>query len=371
MALTPKQLEILEAILFLMRRGEVPTVREVGALVGLRSSATVSKHLKALESARWIAISGKSRGIRIADEELLRSLVDGTNAGASPAVSAAADRSGENPAAIPGTGGTPWVEGAASGSERESSGRRQGTRHESKGGLRRGGGHILQLHLPRLAAQGAVGGHGVGLPVVGAIAAGRPIEARSEAFLNADPYDNSYPSLALDPRVFAASGELVAMQIEGDSMIDAGILDGDYVIVRRQNQVENGEIAAVYIDGEGTLKRLYFDRVPGANEDEWRESDSLDTENPSAGVEECEGSARPGKEAEGSQRRPALARGGRTGTRAPRSEAPRAASSSRSSVRLQPANERFDPLVITDDNRKEVTVFGKYVGLVRGDLRIL
>ena len=162
---------------------------------------------------------------------------------------------------------------------------------------------------------------GVGVPVVGAIAAGRPIEARHESFQSENSYDTPgetpYPSLAVDARMFAGSGDLVAMQIEGDSMIDAGILDGDYVVVRRQKTVENGEIAAVFIEGEGTLKRLFYN-----NPIDGPEGDFSGQENSAF-------------------------------------------------VRLEAANDRFDPLVITEDNQKEVTVFGKYVGLVRGDLRVL
>ena len=68
MALTKKQQQILDAILFLIRQGGPPTVREVGKLVGLSSPATVSKHLKALKEAGLITMNGKSRGIRITDQ---------------------------------------------------------------------------------------------------------------------------------------------------------------------------------------------------------------------------------------------------------------------------------------------------------------
>ncbi len=292
MALTPKQLQILDAILFLMRRGEIPTVREVGDLVGLRSPATTSKHLKALKEAKLITMSGKSRGIRIADSELLESIL--SDAGTQPTRH---HEAGAQPI------------------------RQRDDREEDT---------IVAAHFPRLAARGVVPGAGVGVRVVGAIAAGCPIEARHQSFLTADPYDNSYPSLAVDARMFAGSGELVAMQIEGDSMIDAGILDGDYVVIRRQQTVENGEIAAVFIEGEGTLKRLYYENRP-----EYAGSES----GPVA---------------------PAAA-----GSPVPPENEDTAF------VRLEAANDRFDPLVITAEKRKEVIVFGKYVGLVRGDLRIL
>ncbi|MBQ9573536.1 MAG: hypothetical protein IJR22_09200 [Acidaminococcaceae bacterium] len=49
------------------------------------------------------------------------------------------------------------------------------------------------------------------------------------------------------------------LQVKDDSMIGAGIGDGDIVFIRQQPDVENGEMAAVYVDGEATLKRIYKD----------------------------------------------------------------------------------------------------------------
>ena len=84
MALTKKEQEILDAILFLIRKGGPPTVREVGNLVGLSSPATVSKHLKALKEAGLISINGKSRGIRITNQELLNQLQDNDDSSSEP-----------------------------------------------------------------------------------------------------------------------------------------------------------------------------------------------------------------------------------------------------------------------------------------------
>ena len=53
------------------------------------------------------------------------------------------------------------------------------------------------------------------------------------------------------------SGKLFALQVKGDSMIGAGILDGDRVIVKQQGAAENGEIVCALIEGEATLKRFY------------------------------------------------------------------------------------------------------------------
>ncbi|MBN1674555.1 MAG: transcriptional repressor LexA [Kiritimatiellae bacterium] len=83
------------------------------------------------------------------------------------------------------------------------------------------------------------------VPLVGRIAAGAPLEA----------IENRESTLRLDPDLFSADG-VFALRVKGDSMKDAGILDGDLAIIRRQPSVEQGEIAAVIVDGEATLKRF-------------------------------------------------------------------------------------------------------------------
>lgn len=86
----------------------------------------------------------------------------------------------------------------------------------------------------------------VNLPLYGRIAAGLPIEA-----IRDDGAEISVPMALL------GNGEHFALEIAGDSMIDAGILDGDTVIVRRSETAENGQIVVALIDGnEVTLKRL-------------------------------------------------------------------------------------------------------------------
>lgn len=81
------------------------------------------------------------------------------------------------------------------------------------------------------------------VPVLGCIAAGDPIVANEE-------YEE-YIELSSGPDVD------FCLRVQGDSMIDARICDGDLVFIRRQPTVENGEIAAVLIDDEVTLKRVY------------------------------------------------------------------------------------------------------------------
>jgi repressor LexA len=86
----------------------------------------------------------------------------------------------------------------------------------------------------------------VDVPMLGRIAAGTPIEALSD-------HSNS---LSL-PADMLGSGEHYALEVAGDSMIDAGIEDGDTVIVKRCDTAENGTIVVALIDdGEVTLKRM-------------------------------------------------------------------------------------------------------------------
>jgi repressor LexA len=58
------------------------------------------------------------------------------------------------------------------------------------------------------------------------------------------------------PRQLVGEGELFLLKVVGDSMIDAAICDGDWVVVRRQPVAENGEIVAAMLDGEATVKTL-------------------------------------------------------------------------------------------------------------------
>jgi repressor LexA len=81
------------------------------------------------------------------------------------------------------------------------------------------------------------------VPVVGRIAAGGPILAEQAI-------EEVFPL----PREVVGEGELFMLKVVGDSMVDAAICDGDWVVVRQQPVAENGEIVAAMIDGEATVK---------------------------------------------------------------------------------------------------------------------
>lgn len=83
------------------------------------------------------------------------------------------------------------------------------------------------------------------VPLVGRIAAGGPILAEQVV-------EDVFPL----PRQLVGDGTLFLLQVRGDSMVDAAITDGDWVVVRQQPNAENGDIVAAMIDGEATVKTL-------------------------------------------------------------------------------------------------------------------
>jgi repressor LexA len=100
-----------------------------------------------------------------------------------------------------------------------------------------------------LLAGAARAAAGAGLPLVGRVAAGQPILAEE----NVEEYVE-VPELA-----GGGQGEFV-LRVAGDSMRDAGILGGDYVVVRRQDTADDGEIVVAMVEDEATVKRLFRER---------------------------------------------------------------------------------------------------------------
>ncbi|WP_394427344.1 transcriptional repressor LexA [Streptomyces sp. SGAir0957] len=88
----------------------------------------------------------------------------------------------------------------------------------------------------------------VAVPVVGRIAAGVPILAE-------EMVEDTYPL----PRLLVGEGDLIALKVLGQSMVEAAICDGDTVVVRRQQTAEPGDIVAALLDGEATVKQFQRD----------------------------------------------------------------------------------------------------------------
>ncbi len=84
------------------------------------------------------------------------------------------------------------------------------------------------------------------IPLVGNVAAGSPILA--------EEYIEEQIPL---PETLLGEGKHFVLKVHGDSMINAGIMDGDFVVVRQQNTANNGEIVVALIDGNATVKRFY------------------------------------------------------------------------------------------------------------------
>lgn len=89
---------------------------------------------------------------------------------------------------------------------------------------------------------------GIDLPVMGYIAAGRPIE----------PHTDPNATFKVSPQLISGKKRAYVLQVKGDSMIDDGILDGDYVVIEEQEEVRDGDIVVALLDnGLATLKRFF------------------------------------------------------------------------------------------------------------------
>ncbi len=86
----------------------------------------------------------------------------------------------------------------------------------------------------------------VDVPIVGKVTAGMPI-------LAVENIEDSFPL----PLEFAGASETFMLKVKGESMIDAGILDGDLILVKKQSEAQNGDIVVALIEDEATVKKFY------------------------------------------------------------------------------------------------------------------
>lgn len=116
---------------------------------------------------------------------------------------------------------------------------------EKKGILKRFKGSVRGLKI--------VSGHDdlpatIELPVLGFIAAGQPIE----------PFTDPNATFRVSPSLISGKKRAYILQVKGDSMIEEGILDGDYVVIEQQEEARNGEIVVALLEnGFATLKKFY------------------------------------------------------------------------------------------------------------------
>lgn len=100
--------------------------------------------------------------------------------------------------------------------------------------------------LPGRTIEAQPSGETIQLPLYGKIAAGTPIEALRD-----------HSNMAEVPAALLGKGDHYALEVEGDSMVEAGILDGDTILIRRCDTADNGTIVVALVDNmEATLKRL-------------------------------------------------------------------------------------------------------------------
>jgi repressor LexA len=128
---------------------------------------------------------------------------------------------------------------------------------EKEGYLERGAAQSRALRLTPTAALSlglsselvpqAVAAEAHVLPIIGEIAAGGPIEA----------YQDSSETMAV-PEVLAPSGDAYVLRVRGDSMIDAHIADGDFVLIRPQATARDGDIVVAQVDDNGVTLKTFF-----------------------------------------------------------------------------------------------------------------
>ncbi len=92
---------------------------------------------------------------------------------------------------------------------------------------------------------------GRSVPVVGRVPAGVPLLAQE----NIEDY------MVLPQDIIGLEEDVFVLRVEGESMINAGILSGDYVVVRKQQSASDGQIVVAMIEDEATVKRIYFEKT--------------------------------------------------------------------------------------------------------------
>jgi repressor LexA len=187
---------------FLLEKGFPPTLREIASNFGLKGPKGPQKTLHILERKGYIRKTpGGSRAIEILKPKIGK------------------------------LSGLPYKKGfVGSGTVPTQLGRRSGLPYET--------GFVGTAFVPTVT-----------LPIVGRVTAGDPILAieNIEGYVNLD-------------RNLVSSEDVFLLRVEGDSMIDAHIQDGDFALVKPQKDAENGEIVVALIDDEATIKRIFKKR---------------------------------------------------------------------------------------------------------------
>ena len=187
--LTARQRKVLEFLRDeIEKRGYPPSIREIGAAVGLTSTSSVAHQLRALEALGYVKRDpNRPRALEIYLPDVLAK--------------------------------------------------------------RRSMGSAVESTFDETGIGDAMP-DAINVPMVGRIAAGGPILAEERV-------EEIFPL----PKSLVGDGTLFLLEVSGDSMVDAAICNGDYVVIRQQPNAENGEIVAAMLDGEATVKT--FQRKDG------------------------------------------------------------------------------------------------------------
>lgn len=225
--LTKRQVRILQVIRdSIAARGYPPSMREVGTAVGLASPSSVAHQMRALVDKGYLRRDPRRPRALVVVEEEGAPLVGTSPQGDSPpnehqpattqihAVAAGSNMAGPAPGDLPSS--PPRLHAVSA----------------------------LPGDLPLTdSADENVGVDAAFVPLIGQIAAGGPILA-----------EQSVESVFPLPRELVGQGSLFVLRVVGDSMQDAAICDGDFVVVRAQPDAQNGEIVAAMLDDEATVK---------------------------------------------------------------------------------------------------------------------
>lgn len=193
--LKPRQEEIFRFVARTVKeQGFPPTMREISEACKLSSLSSVTYQLSSLEKKGYIRRqSGKSRSIEILAE----------------------------------------IDAEQQASSVHKATKNHGTKTASK----------VSKSVAAQAAEFISARQTASVPLVGRIAAGIPITAQEQV-----------EDVFALPTALVGDGEIFMLKVVGDSMIDAAICDGDYVVIRQQHDANNGDIVAAMLDGEATVK---------------------------------------------------------------------------------------------------------------------
>lgn len=251
--LTQRQMKIFRAIVLgIKAHGFPPTVREIGNAVGLASPSSVKYQLDAIEKAGFIARDPRRpRTIEVTETGNVYAQTHFSEEFTphySTANSAAEHSSTPQLSVQQLSANQPAM--AQSAASIIPSAHKQTSTHKQTDAMHPDSVRFTTVpDTPAIDMKSSAGGYysedesSVNVPLVGKIAAGSPILAEQEV-------EEIFPL----PRRLTGNGELFMLQVQGDSMIDAAICDGDWVVIRQQHVAENGEIVAAMIDGEATVK---------------------------------------------------------------------------------------------------------------------